>query len=207
MHNLRRRRVVGIFLALTGLLSACASTSLQKVQHTPEFRPARIHKVLVVAITKTPPVRSRWENEFVLQWRKLGVDAIASSEVLPAGVALDKAELALIANARGFDSVLVMRLLKREKITPEIAHPRNERVPPLAADSPNLTQYVQAVVASPEYPIDFEVAVVSTNLYDAATEKLVWSSISQTLITGDAPRHARPFVKIILKNIYQSQGS
>ena len=94
-----------------------------------------------------------------------------------------------------------MRLLKREKIEAEFPHPQFETIRP-APDNPALTPYVHAVVASPGEPIDFAVAVVSTKLFDVATEKPVWSAMSQTLVTGDAIRRARPFVKDILNHIY-----
>src|SRR5271169_687570 len=111
MNTSRRPWVAGILLASTSFLSACASTSLQSIQRASDYQATRIHKVLVVCITQKPGVRSRWENEFVRQWKARGINAVASAEVLPAGATLDKAGVAPIAKAQGFDSVLVMRLL------------------------------------------------------------------------------------------------
>ncbi len=175
---------------------------MQTVQRTPDFQPSRIHKVLVVCIIQTPGSRNRFESEFARQWKARGVEAVASSEVLPIGVTLDKAGIALFAKAQGFDSVLVTRPLKRGEIEPEFAHPKSEITPPASADS-NLTKDVQAVVASPEYGTPFEVVVVGTNLYDVVTEKRLWSGVTNTLVTGDVPKRARTFVKVILKNIYR----
>jgi hypothetical protein len=66
-----------------------------------------------------------------------------------------------------------------------------------------MSEYFQAVVASPQYDIPYEVAVLATNVYDVATEKKLWSGVSQTLLAGDVPKRVGPFVKVILKNLYQ----
>ncbi len=193
---------IGGLLASMILWSACASTNMQTIERTPDFQSSRIHKVLVVCVIQTPGSRNRFENEFVRQWRARGVEAVASSDVLPVGVTLDKAGIAPFAKTQGFDSVLVTRPLKRGRIQPEFVHPKSEITPPASADS-NLTKDVQAVVASPEYGTDFEVVVVGSNLYEVATEKRLWSGITDTLLTGDVPKRARTFAKVILKNIYQ----
>jgi len=191
-----------IFLVSAGLFSACATTTLQTVTRAPDFQAARIRKVLVVSLTSTPGARDLLENEFVRQWKERGVVAEASSHVLPIEIPLDKAGLAAYAKTNGFDSVLVSRLLKREKIEPAIVETKSERRQDTQENS-TLTQDVQAIVASPEYPIDYEVAIVSVNLYDMATEKRMWSCRTQTVVTAGVPKVIRPFIKVILKSLYQ----
>ena len=192
MRNLSRRRVLGGILAVSaGFFYGCATTTLQSVQRAPDFNAGQIHRVLVVCVTRTAGLRNLVESEFVRQWKKRGVDATPSAKVLSDGVTLDKAGIASFAKAQGFNTVLVTRLVKRESI--EAQTPENA----------NLTQEVKAVVASPEYGMDYEVALVSSNLYDVATEKRVWSGITQTLVTGGAPSRIRAYVKLILKNLYE----
>jgi hypothetical protein len=187
----RRRRLGGVLLISAGFLCGCAATTLQSVQRAPDFNARQVRRVLVVCATKTPGLRSLLESEFVRQWKSRGVDASASAQVLPSGVTLDKMGIAAAAKAQGFDAVLVTRLIQREQI--EAQTPENAR----------LTQDVNALVASPEYGMDYEVARVSANLYDAFTEKRVWSGITQTLVTGGAPRRVRSYVKLILKTLYE----
>jgi hypothetical protein len=183
------------------LLCSCASTTIQSISYTPDFNSSRIHKVLIVSLTSTPEIRKLSENEFVRQWKERGVEAVASSSVLPSDVTLDKAGVAPFAKAQGYDTVLVNRLMSRQEIDKNIrVHQIGDTAP---QDSQNMTQYFQAVVASPEYPIDYQVAVLTTNLYDAATEMKIWSGVSQTLVTGDVSRKIGPFTKTILKSIYQ----
>ena len=184
-----------------GLLSACASTTMESVQRAPGFQTSQIRKVLVVGIAQTPGLRELFEDEFVRQWKKRGITAVASSKILPADVTLDKAGVEPIAKAQGFDSVLVTRVLKRQAIKAEVANAPSQYpagAPP--EDEPNLTHYIQAIVASPEYGkesgIEYEVAVLSTNLYNVATEQRIWAGVTQTLVTGDIPKLVGPFIKL-----------
>ena len=203
---------VGRYVALgvcAGFLSSCASTTMESVQRAPGFQSARIRKVLVVGIAQTPGLRGLFEDEFVRQWKVRGVDAVASSKILPADVTLDKVGVEPLAKAQGFDSVLVTRVLKRQAIAPQVVNPPGQY--PAGAptpEEPNLTDYMHAVVASPEYGsesgINYEVAVLSTNLYDVTTEQRIWAGTTQTLVTGDIPKLVGPFIKVILKNIYQN---
>lgn len=193
-----------------GLLSSCASTTMESVQRAPDFHITQIRKILIVGITQTPGVRELFEDEFVRQWKDRGVDAVASSTILPADVTLDKAGVEPVAKARGFDSVLVTRVLKRQAIKPQVAGaPGGSTIGTPEEDQSNLTNYIHAVVASPEYGAEsgivYQVAVLSTNIYNVATEQKVWSGTTQTLVTGDIPKLVRPFIKVILKNIYQNR--
>jgi len=181
-------------ILLAGLSAGCATTTLRSVERSPDLHTATIHKVLVVCVTSTPGLRSIVEGEYVWEWKKRGVDAFASAEMLPAGVLLDKAGIAPFAKEQHFDAVMVTRLLKREQLTAQ------------TPEHANLTQDVQEIGASPEYGMNYEVAVVSSNLYDTATEKRVWSGVSQTIVTGDTADRIRAYVKLILKNLYDSKS-
>jgi hypothetical protein len=203
MNSTPHRRWNGAAVLSAFLFSACASTQMQSIQREPEFSADKIHKVLIISIARTPEVRQLVEEEFVKQWKDRGVDAVSSFKVLSVGVPLDKAGIAPFARAQGFDSVLVNRLMSRKEIDKTVPAPAAKGTVP--AETANMTDYFQAVVASPEYPIDYEVAVLTTNVYDVATEKKVWSGVSQTLITGDVPQKIGPFTKTILKNLYKTR--
>ena len=203
MNHVPRRLLSRAVIGLVVLLNGCASTRMQSVERAPDFQSERIRKVLVVSLSSTPEIRQMVEDEFVHQWKDRGVQAEASYVVLPTGTTLDKAGVAPVAKARGYDSVLVNRLMSRQAIDREVrVHKIGESGPP--EDSQNMSGYLNAVVASPQYPIDYSVAVLSSNLYDVATEKKIWSGVSQTLVAGDIPDRIGPFTKVILKTLYQT---
>src|SRR6266850_860973 len=72
-----------------GLCTSCALTTLRQVQRAPDFRSARVRHVLVIGHFNNPANRKTFEEE-----------------------------VAPIAKARGFDTVLVARLLERKTIRP-----------------------------------------------------------------------------------------
>jgi len=140
-----------------GFLAGCASTHLQTVKSAPEFQPGSVTRVLVVSVARTPEVRGVVEQEFARQWRERGVEADASSRVMPAGVPLDKAGIGPFAKAQGYSHVLVNRLMSRNEVEAETPESKT-----------NLSAETKTIVASPQYDIDYQVAVVRTNLYDTA---------------------------------------
>ena len=99
--------------------------------------------------------------------------------------------MAPYAVSHGFDTVLVNRLVKRETL---------DKTPGVKADKDpehkqNLSDDLQWSVASPDYPGEFEVVTLRTSLYAVATEELLWSADSQTLIANDVSKRIRPYVK------------
>jgi hypothetical protein len=197
------RRFLGAGVAISSI--GCANTRMQKIESAPEFHVSQIHKALVVGLSKDDSVRQLFEDELVKQWTPRGVTVVPSLAVLPKGTALDKAGIEPYAKSGGFDVVLVTRPLERQPIDRQVrVQDLSQGTPTLAPeDDSNMTNYFTAVVASPQYDIPYEVAFVRTNIYAVSTEKRLWSGMTQTLLTGDIHKEIAPFIKVILKNLYQ----
>src|SRR5262245_26941157 len=106
-----RRFYIAAFLAVSLGLSACVTTTMRTVKQEPGFSVSRVQKVMIIYLGKNQMLRQELENEFVKQWNKRGVDAIPSLTALPPGTVLEKTQVAPIAKAQGFDTVLVTRVL------------------------------------------------------------------------------------------------
>ena len=189
-------------------LSACSSTHILSTERTPELRTDAVKHVLVVGIVRAPQFREPFEDGFSNEWNKRGgVKVEASYRVLPENDPLDKENIAGFAKDHGFDSVLVARLGDYKKVKPHMVN--SPGVPAGAgadAEGGGLNDYVHAVVASPQYDIDYRVAYVRTNLYDVATEKRIWSCTTQTLVTdNNGVELIRPFTKKMLKQLYEGK--
>ena len=109
------RFVGSAILVSAGLFTACTFTSMRSIQRAPGFRSAGMHRVLVIGHFKDQALRKLFEEEFVRQWGRRGVQAASSLGVLPPVIPLSKEVVAPIANARGFDTVLVSRLLEKRR--------------------------------------------------------------------------------------------
>ncbi len=101
-----RRVLFSVTLITFGLLTACASTTIQSIHSVSDFRSSAIHHVLVIAMIQDQPMRKTLEDEFVRQWSRRGVKAESSLVVLPLSTTLDKAGVEPFAKAQGFDAVL-----------------------------------------------------------------------------------------------------
>jgi len=186
-----------------GVLAGCATTTVYKTEPEPGFKSENIHKVMIISLSKRTDVRLAVEDEFVRQWKKRGVQAVASHDALPFGTPLEKTHVAPVAKQQGFDSVLVSRLLGVQKIDPNIRNQEFDVESSSAAGK--LDDYFDAVVASPQYAQNYQLAAVTANLYQVSTEKKVWSATTQTLVEQDLPKQIGEYVSVVLKTLYKSE--
>jgi hypothetical protein len=189
-------------LAWMMILPGCFSTQTTSIERDKQFQTSKLHKALIISTAQQPEIRHQVENEFVRQWKKKKVEAVASHAVLTPNVPFNREGIASFAHSQGYDTVLVTRLnsLKPISKTPE-THETKEPASP--AQSANMTQYFDAVVASPDAPIDYEVAEASIRVFEVSTERLLWSCHTQTLVTGDIPKHIQSFVETVLDTMYE----
>jgi hypothetical protein len=190
-----------VILVFSGLLIGCASTSIRSIHRSPRFRIDAIHHVLVIGIVKDQSLRKAFEEEFVRQWSAYGVKAVSSLDSLPSSTPLSKAAIEPVAKAEGYDTVLVTRILNKKKIdagepaTPYVTHGSDD-------DIQNENTALQVLLAPPVYVSDYDLATIGTDLYSVASEKRVWSGMTQTAVMGKIPKLIPPFVKLILKRLY-----
>jgi hypothetical protein len=183
------------------VLSGCATTTMHTVDRARDFDSRTIHKALVVSLTPDTGLRRLVEDEFVKQWRDRGVDAAASYKILPRELALERAKVGPFAVEHGYDTVLVTRLIGAQRIDPGI---RADPFDVNTSTEPTLSEYTEAVVASPEYAGTYDVAVVAAHVYRGISQHQVWAGTIQTVVARDVPDVIGPYVKVILKNIYKS---
>ncbi len=175
---------------------------MRSIQHAPDFRSTRIHRVLVIGDFENQSIRKSFEEEFVRQWSRYGVQAVSSLEVLPASAPLTRDRVAPVAKARGFDTVLVARVLERKKIEPgEPAIPTIE--PPSQGELQDSNAVWAVLMAPPVSAREFNLVTVETTLCDVTSGRLLWSGWSETEEMTKIPKLIPPFVKIILKHLYE----
>lgn len=105
--------------ALTGCLllaAGCASTIVKKVWVDSARADTTLGKTLVMPAALSPVVANEVENEWARQLRGRGIEAEAISAVLPDERPLDEQSGLELARARGFDTLLVSRLIGVKKV-------------------------------------------------------------------------------------------
>jgi hypothetical protein len=177
------------------LVSACATTAKMNVWKDQTYE-GPVKKVLVMGLSQKKGIRLFFENEFVRQLRERGSDAVAGNTILPYEQPMDKDFIVTKAKESGADTVLVARSLGREM--------QRTYVPGQAYGVPGYysrwgSYYGNAY--SPGYVVEDEYVYVETNLYDIATEKLIWSAQSATIIIADDYDLIRSFIKNMIDKL------
>jgi hypothetical protein len=112
------------FAACLALMAGCANvgTSVGHVwQDSGRARSATLGKTLVLVLAPKAEVVMVLEDEWVRQLRQKGVDASAANRLLPGGSPPDKERVVELVKARGFDTLLVSRLVDVKHVEREVS--------------------------------------------------------------------------------------
>lgn len=203
------RLLLGFGVAL--LLASCASTSLVKVWQDPNYSGGPFKRILVIGVSEDSGNRQAFENIFVTELKKRGVEAIPSYTVLPQDGQLSKEEIEKAAQSVNADGFLVTRLTKSEKET-QYSPSYVMSDPTIAYSAGFYTYYASAWSSysayatpwggySPPTVNQYSVVTLETNLWDARTQKLVWSGATQTFAPRKVGQEAPAFADLIIKDL------
>jgi hypothetical protein len=192
MEIMRSRSEYRLFLVVAiTMLAACATTEVTAVW-TDESYQGRPRKVLAYAVLKRPINRRIVEDEFVSHFRSRGIDAVPGYAVFPGNDLVKEEVLEEKLKAQGFDSLLLMQPTGRRKeqvqvpgiVTYQPMYPIRYQPPPYYRTWPGYYSKGYTVVYTPSYTVENRYVMAETNLYDVATEKLIWTAASETKIEG-----------------------
>ncbi len=174
------RARTGIFLltTLALVLSGCSSTTVVDQWRDDDFTDAPLSNLLVIGMSKDPGRRRQYEDAMVRQLSAIdGVEALASYKLLPSEDALEKEQIVEAITGRGIDGVLITRLVGEDK--------RRRHVEPRTMGALGYDYYGYYYrsyndVYGPGYLAQDTVVTLQTNLYDVATEELVWFGTTES---------------------------
>lgn len=181
-------------------LTSCATSNMVVGTWRDKDYHKKISKVLVVGLSNDMAMRRAFEDTLVAKFRKRGTTAIASVDILPLGKDIDRAtvksEIQSAIKGKGFNAVLVTRLINVDK--------SSSYIPP--ADYPKYSFYstfmtTYSSVYTPGYLVNTTVVSLETDLYDTASQKLVWSMTSQSFNPEDAKDVIDPLSHYIVKDL------
>jgi len=142
-----------------------------------------------MGISQKIGIQRFFEDEFVRQLRERATDGVAGYTILPYDEKMDKDFIAAKAREAGADTVLVARPLSR----------KIERSYVPGSYYSWGSYYGHAY--SPGYVMDDEYVYIETNLYDVATEKLIWSTQSETIILATDQELIKSFISTMLAQL------
>ena len=188
------------FLALIGFfalqLAGCSSTQIKSVwkDHSYLGYPQR---VMVISVSREPIYRRIFEDEFVLQLKSRGTDALASYTILPDKSQDDQAAIAKVVTQWGADTVLITRLVSKRSV--RVYYPAQvSHRPPYYRKWPDYYRFGYEAISTPGYTTQYDYALMETNLYNARNDNLLWAATTETGVENLNQALIKPYIGTIL---------
>lgn len=179
MKRLFKLAPLALFVSL--LSFSCATTKITESWKDDGYRGAPFSDLFVIGVAKKETTRRSFENIFVEKLQAAGVQAVASSSVMPLDQKIEKKAILAAIEKLDIDAVLMTRLvsLKEKEIrspsTSEYGRP-DDYQGRYYRDYSTAYGYTHQPT---EYTTSLRVGL-ETKLYDVETEKLIWAATSKT---------------------------
>ena len=195
-------RFVQIF-AMTALLAACAVKPLVEWRNS-EFS-GTVDNILIIGVSDQPVGRRLFEDTFVKELAALGVSAKSSYQILTDEQIASKGALEDAIRAQSMDSVLVARVIGVEQISTYTPPTYTYTYTPAHRD-PYYRDYHSYFrhatrVATPGYWDKFEVLRLESNLYDSASQQLIWSVQSESFDPRSATQLIDDQISVAIRSL------
>ncbi len=188
------------FLALSLIVAltiiSCASTSLTSVWKDDNYQ-GNIKNVLIIGISKEVAKKRYFEDEFARQLEAYGVRAVASYKYFPSEEMLPIDAVVSKVGEMNIDAVLITRVVDKKIVETYVGRADYYRPPNYHRGWRNY--YTKSY--NQGYVVKDEVVVLETNLYDAETEKIIWSAMSETFKNGAEEGLIKEYVGLLIKNM------
>lgn len=185
--------------ACFAVLAGCTSTKLSEAWVDSSYTGGPVESVLVIGLSDNVRRRGLFEEELASRFKARGVSAVASIGVAPNQEDLEQAAIRKKVQELGIESVIVTRVLGVDKEKYYV--PGEPYTPPYGYYRGFYGYYGHAYGAAytPGYWAEYEIVRLETNLYDVATEKLIWSAASETV----DPQSVETVVKSLSEQIIE----
>jgi hypothetical protein len=195
-----------ILLVVAGLmiilLAGCSTTQIKSVWKDPAYM-GHPQRIMVIAVSKEPITRRVVEDEFTLQLKTKGLDAIASYTILPDKSQNDQAVISKMVGQLDVDAVLISRLVSKRSV--RVYYPATvSHRPPRYWKWHDYYRDGFDMVNTPGYSTKYEYAMMETNLYDARSENLLWAATTETGVQNLNQTLIKPYIGSILNIMVES---
>jgi len=199
---MKRFSVVLAALAIALAAASCGtSTSLTQHWSDTSYQGQPGQKMMVIALAKSERNEYTWEEAFSNALAREKVTCLPGSKFLPKGSMADESTLKQDIKDSGANLVAVTRLIAVDK--------EQQYVPGATYYTPAPGYYGMygyysssyGVVNEPGYMVENTIVKLETNVYDVATEKLVWSGLTETLNPETAQDAANSAVYTLVENM------
>jgi hypothetical protein len=197
-------------LAVTVVLAACQTTSINSAWFDPNFSGGPMKKIDVVALGTNLANRRVAEDVFAQKLRDAGVDGVAGWTVIPDEARAAQGPFTEAVTRTGAQGLLVVRLLGVDTRT-QVTTTMVPTTGPMwggpgwgrswgggwGGGWGGAGTFGPAMVPVQEVS-QYDLAIVETTLYEVATGRPVWSANTQTFNPSSVQREAPGFADLII---------
>jgi len=188
-------------LLILFLVTSCATSRSTGDWKDPELGSKKYHHILVIGVAKQPDKRKFYEDEFAKKLNRLGVMAIASHTIIPQDKMQDKDTIVKSIAGLGVDGVIITRLLGTREQGP-VTHGKTYKVPYGYYNKMN-EYYKKSYSDAPpvSYTETHEYLQLESNLYDAETEKLAFSTKTDSFLRQEFKKSVVAYIEIVVEKL------
>ena len=199
--NVKRLMTVSSALLLGLFLASCGgSTKLVETWAEPTYQPKPTPKVMVVGLGENARRSQAFEDIFAGYFTARKLEVVKGHTVNAVNVP-DVEAFKKIVHDSGADLCVITKLVDISDET--VYHPGTTSYVPVTGYY-GMGYYYQSsyvMVNDPGYISTSKVYKVETNLYDVATEKLVWSGLSTTTDPADFEDGVNSFAAVVVGDL------
>ncbi|MDX5422213.1 MAG: hypothetical protein LPK07_03245 [Hymenobacteraceae bacterium] len=204
--------ILTAFILALGLSGCASSTRITGSWKAPEATQQTYNRIVVAALTDNVLARQEVESDLQLQLQQKGIEAVRSIDIFPptrmrtrdggpdVGLLLEK------IRSDNYDAILTAALIDEETETRYV--PGTYGYAPMTRFGwygrfGGYYTHWYPTLYDPGYYTQDKIYFLETNLYDAETERLLWSAQSRSHSPSSLRRAAEKFAEITVNRMAQ----
>jgi hypothetical protein len=199
---------LGVYLGIICLVACSASTQITGVWRNPEVANKTYNNICIAAITENPTNKQIVEQEMFNALKHKGLPSTRMGELFPykfTGAQVEKDLILEKVRGNKNDGILTFMLVKQKEETRYVPGSATYAPYGYGGSFGGYYGYYGARAYDPGYYTQDEVYFIETNLYDVASEKLVWSVQSKTYNPSGINQFAKDFTHTITQQLVKSK--
>jgi len=186
-----RKVLCSIIMVLSVIfMNACATTALTSVWKNETYQGGPLRKILIIGVDRNQEMKRLLEDEFVLQLKANGIDAVPSHTVLPEDTILEKEMIIAKISELRIDSVLITTLV-------DVKETEAYESSTFFAPTGFYGYYMQCCYSVMSgYNVEIE-----TRIFDAHYDTLIWSALSATVLERAPEETIQSYIASIVSEL------
>ncbi len=169
--------------------AACSSTKLNSVWADPNYTGGAFRKLMIIGLGATEGGRAAFENSLADAFLKQGVMGVSSTGYFASASDMTREGVRSWVERDGYQGVLVSRLVDVDR--------QYQVVEPTYTDLWGYWGYYGTVMTSPGYVSEQTTLRITTDLFDAATGKVVYTAESKSFDPGSREQAIRELTALL----------